>query len=78
MPQEESDVAREESDMPREKSFLKRIPKVDTLLQEPAMIRLREILSHETVVGIVRDVLAETRRLFLEGTACSPKAPPVP
>jgi L-seryl-tRNA(Ser) seleniumtransferase len=53
--------------MSREKSFLTRIPKVDALLREPALIHLRETLSHETLVGIIRDVLAEIRRRFLAG-----------
>jgi L-seryl-tRNA(Ser) seleniumtransferase len=46
---------------------LKRIPAVDRLLHEPAIAALRPRLSHETVVGLIREVLAEVRGRALSG-----------
>jgi L-seryl-tRNA(Ser) seleniumtransferase len=51
----------------REPEPLRRIPSVDALLREPALAELCRRLSHETVVALIRDELAERRRLFRAG-----------
>lgn len=53
--------------MSQDRFLLKRIPAVDALLQDPEIRNLRERLSHATVVGLIRDVLAETRCGLLAG-----------
>jgi L-seryl-tRNA(Ser) seleniumtransferase len=46
---------------------LRRIPAVDALLQEPELVGLARRLSRETIVGLIRDELAERRRAFRAG-----------
>ncbi|MFH1145042.1 MAG: L-seryl-tRNA(Sec) selenium transferase, partial [Candidatus Eisenbacteria bacterium] len=56
--------------MTAEQARLRRIPAVDALLHEPAVAALRERPAHETVVALIREVLAEARlRLLAPGAA---------
>jgi L-seryl-tRNA(Ser) seleniumtransferase len=51
----------------REPEPLRRIPSVDSLLREPALAELATRLSHETVVALIREELAERRARFRGG-----------
>jgi len=57
----------------REKS-LRRLPAVDALLREPALAGARARLAHETIVALVREVLAEARADLLTGRGERPLA----
>jgi L-seryl-tRNA(Ser) seleniumtransferase len=46
---------------------LRRIPSVDSLLREPAVVELRGRFAHETVVALIREELAELRRRLRAG-----------
>ncbi len=59
-----------DSQMKLDRSRLRCIPAVDALLQEPELQGLLGRLAHHTVVGLVREVLAETRRDLL---SCDPE-----
>ncbi|MBD3235117.1 MAG: L-seryl-tRNA(Sec) selenium transferase [Candidatus Eisenbacteria bacterium] len=50
------------------RSLLQRIPKVDRLLDEPPVASLRERLTHEALVGLIRALLAELREQAHAGT----------
>jgi len=54
---------------------LRRLPAVDLLLREPALAAARARLAHETVVGLIREVLDEARAGLLAGRE---EAPPPP
>lgn len=56
----------------RDPDARRRIPAVDALLREPALAETLRQFSHETVVALIRDELAELRRAWHAGE-CGPE-----